>query len=460
MRNSVRFNDAAVHLHSQTDPRLHEDRGPLVLVEGDGAWVVDDAGQRYVEGMAGLWCASLGFNDRRLADAAHRQLSRLSTYHTFNHRSNDACIGLVEAIAELSPIRNPHVFLANSGSEANDTMVKLAWYYNAARGRPGKRRIISRDGAFHGSTVMGAALSGLPHMHRSFNLPTSDVLYAAQPHYHRFADPGEEEDAYATRLAEDLEELILREGADTIAAMIAEPVMGAGGVVIPPAGYFPKIQAVLRRHDILLLSDEVICGFGRTGQWFGCETFGFEPDMIAVAKGLSSGAVPIAAVIVGPDVYAGIADEAHRIGTFGHGFTYSGHPVSAAVASEALRIYREMDVPAVASRLGAHLQGALAEALADHPLIGEIRGVGFLAGVAIVADPGSGKPFDPALRMGARVERRCLAHGAIVRNMGDQIALCPPYVISPADIDQLVARLRRALDDVAGQVAQDELVAA
>lgn len=457
MTNTAGFTDVALHLHPQTDPRAHEGRGPLIIAEGDGAWVVDDAGRRYIEGMAGLWCASLGFNDSRLADVAHRQLGRLATYHTFNHRSNDACIALVEAISALSPIADPHVFLANSGSEVNDTMVKMAWYFNAARGRPGKRRIISRQGAFHGSTVMGAALSGLPHMHRTFNLPTADVLYAEQPHHRRFARPGESEDAYSTRLAEELEALILHEGADTIGAMIAEPVMGAGGVVIPPAGYFAKVQAVLRRHDILLLSDEVVCGFGRTGSWFGCETFGFQPDMLGVAKGLSSGTLPIAAVLVSPRIYETVADEAHRIGTFGHGFTYSGHPVAAAVATEALRIYQEMDVPGVARELGGHLRQALDQALAGHPLVGEVRSVGFLAGIGLVADPATGRELDPARKVGALVERHCLSRGAIIRNMGDAIALCPPYVITFSEIDLLVERLRGALDDVADSVYRENL---
>jgi 4-aminobutyrate--pyruvate transaminase len=437
------------HLHSQTDPRMHEESGPLVMASGDGAYVVDEAGNRYLEAVGGLWCASLGFNDRRLADAAHRQMSTLATYHTFSHRSNRPCIELAARIAELVPIADARVFFTNSGSEANDTMVKLAWYYNVARGKPHKRKIISRLGAFHGSTIMGAALGALPHMHRSFNLPDMGVVYTEPPCHYRHAQPGESEEAYASRLAAALEALILKEGPDTIAAMIAEPVIGGGGVLVPPASYFPKIRAVLSRHDILLLSDEVICGFGRTGSWFGSQTFGFVPDMMSMAKGLSSGYLPIAAVAISDAMYQVIADEAHRIGVFGHGFTYSGHPVTSAVALEALRIYTEMDLPARAGRLGEQLRLSLSNEIADHPLVGDVRGVGLIAGIELAADKASRTPFDAALKLGAAVEQQCRRHGVMIRNMGDTLAICPPYVIEAQQIDELVTGLRRSLDAVA-----------
>lgn len=454
MTNAARALDMGLHFHPQTDPRVHEESGPLLITRGEGGAVFDDAGNRYIEAMGGLWCASLGFNDRRLADVAHRQMLKLASYHTFNHRSNEACIDLVEQIAAISPLENGKVFLVNSGSEGNDTMVKLAWFCHVARGKPQKRKIISRNGAFHGSTVMGAALSGLPHMHRSFNLPDVNVLHVERPHHYRGAQAGETEEAYATRLAEDLERTILSEGADTIAAMIAEPIMGAGGVLVPPATYFAKIQAVLRRHDILLLADEVICGYGRTGNWFGSQSFDFLPDMMSTAKGLSSGYLPIGAVVVSDAVYQAVADEAHQRGVFGHGFTYSGHPVSAAVAAEALRIYHEIDVVGRARRLGAHLDGAMSASLASHPLVGEIRSCGFIAGIELVADRTSREAFDPALRIGARVEKRCRAHGVMIRNMGDSLAICPPYILEPADIDAIVDGIRAALDDVLADIDQ------
>jgi 4-aminobutyrate---pyruvate transaminase len=454
MTNAARSLDIGLHFHPQTDPRAHEENGPLLITRGEGGAVFDETGNRYIEAMGGLWCASLGFNDRRLAEAAHRQMLKLANYHTFNHRSNEACIDLVEQIAAISPLENGRVFLVNSGSEGNDTMVKLAWFYQVARGRPRKRKIISRTGAFHGSTVMGAALSGLPHMHRSFNLPDVNVLHVEQPHYYRGAFAGESEESYATRLADSLEQRIVHEGADTIAAMIAEPIMGAGGVLVPPRTYFEKIQAVLHRHDILLLADEVICGYGRTGHWFGSQSFDFVPDMMSTAKGLSSGYMPIGAVVVSDAIYQSVADEAHERGVFGHGFTYSGHPVAAAVAAEALRIYRELDVVGRASRLGAHMNEALFANLASHPLVGEIRARGFIAGIELVADRASREAFDPALRVGARVEMRCRAHGVMLRNMGDVLAICPPYVLEPIDIDAIVEGIRAALDDVLAEVGR------
>jgi 4-aminobutyrate--pyruvate transaminase len=447
LHNSARDIDMSLHLHSQTDPRRHEQDGPLIISGGDGVYVRDDAGNRYIEGMAGLWTASLGFNDQRLAAAAAAQFAKLANYHTFNHRSNEPCIQLIEQLAAVSPISPCKIFLANSGSEANDSMVKLAWFYQAARGKPDKRRIISRNGAFHGSTVMGAVLSGLPHMHRSFCMNLDDVLYAGKPHFYREARDGESEEAFAGRLIDELEAMILAAGPETIAAMIAEPVMGAGGVIVPPKGYFPKLRALLDKHDILLLADEVVCGFGRTGNWFGSQTFGFKPDMFSVAKGLSSGHLPIAAVVVSDALYQVIADEGHRNGVFGHGFTYSGHPVASAVAAEALRIYHEIDVVGRARSLGARMLEALRNALADHPMVGEIRGVGLIAGVELVADRHTKQGFPAEARVGAQVERACRQRGIILRNMGDVLALCPPYIIEPDQIDDLVRALFLAIED-------------
>ncbi len=452
MSNSGRVADIATHLHSQTDPRAHEARGPLIITGGQGARVTDADGREYIDGMASLWCASLGFADDRLAQTAYDQMRRLATYHSFNHRVAEPAIALTAALAEISPIPDPKVFLAGSGSEANDTMVKIAWAWNVAQGRLEKRRIISRQGGFHGSTVFGAALSGLPHMHRAFNLPTADVIYAGRAHHYRDARPGETEAEFAARLAAELEALILAEGPETIAAMIAEPVMGAGGVFLPPADYFPRIHAVLRKYDILLLADEIICGFGRTGSWFGCQTYGFVPDMMGVAKGLSAGHLPIAAVLMSDRVYQVLADQSHAIGVFGHGFTYSGHPVTSAVAAEALKIYREIDIVALARARGADLACALQATFADHPLVGQIRQVGFLAGVELVADRATGRAFDADLRVGARVERAATARGAIIRNMGDTLAFCPPYVITPSEIDALVERVAGALNAVSKEI--------
>lgn len=447
MHNSLRARDMAYHFHSQTNPRLHESDGPLMISGGEGCFVIDELGNRYLEGMGGLWCASLGFENDRLADVAAAQMRKLATYHTFNHRSNEPCVDVSEQIAELSPIPGSKVFLVNSGSEANDTLVKLAWYYNIARGKSQKQKIISRKGAFHGSTIMGAALGGLAHMHESFNLPGLNVIYTEKPHFYRNGRPGETEEAYCLRLLAELESLIEAEGADTIAAMIAEPIMGAGGVVTPPEGYFPRLRQLLSSHDILLLADEVVSGFGRTGHWFGSQAYGFIPDMMSIAKGLSSGYMPIAAAVISDHIYQTVADEADRIGVFGHGFTYSGHPVTSAVAADVLRIYRDMDAPDRADTLGKHLFAALRSRVAPHPLVGEVRGAGFLAGIELVADKHTHDAFDPALKVGTLVERRCRAHGIMIRNMGDVISICPPFIMTTQQVDQLVDAIAAALDD-------------
>lgn len=439
--------DIRLHIHSQTNWRAHESRGPLIIQSGQGAHVRDDAGNEYIEAMSGLWCASLGFNDQRLAEAAYRQMTTLATYHTFNHRSNAPCVDLLQRLADISPIQPCKVFLANSGSEANETLVKLVWLYNAARGKASKRKIISRVGAFHGSTIFAAALSGLPHMHVGFGLPATDIILAGRPHQYHDARPNESSAAFADRLAVELDTLISREGPDTIGAMIVEPIMGAGGVIVPPDEYFRKVSAVLQKHDILLLADEVVCGFGRTGEWFGCQTFGFQPDMLSVAKGLSSGYMPISAVVVNARIYEVIADACQPPAVFGHGLTYSGHPVAAAVAAEALRIYREIDTPALARELGAVLMSELRSKLGAHPLVGEIRGRGLLAGVELVPDRAMKRVAVPEGRLGALVEERCRARGVIVRNMRDVIALCPPYVISKDDIRSIVQCLRGAVDE-------------
>ncbi|MGQ2992966.1 aminotransferase [Variovorax sp.] len=442
--------DTAHHLHSQTNLQTHRSRGPLVMVRGEGAYVFDEHGQRYLEGMAGLWCASLGFSESRLVDAALRQMRRLPYYHTFNHRSTDVASLLAAKVAALAPMRDARVFFATSGSEANDSMVKLAWNFHIARGEPARRKILARQRGFHGSTVMGASLSGLPNMHAAFGLPIPGIVRLECPSAYRHALPGESDAAFVDRLVADLEHTIEREGAGTIAAFIAEPIIGAGGVLVPPEGYFPRVQAVLRRHGILMLSDEIICGFGRTGEWFGAQSFGFEPDMMACAKGLSAGYAPISCVVVAPRVYEVIEAESGRTGGFGHGFTYSGHPLGAAVALEALSIYEQMDLPAHARRLGERLHASLAP-LAAHPLVGEIRGRGFIAGIELVRNRDTREAFDPTQGVGAQVEQATRERGLIVRNMGDVIALSPPYVLDEAQVEWMARTLGAALDEVAAR---------
>ena len=446
--------DIARHLHSQTDLRAHEREGPFVIRSGKRVYVYDQGGREYLESMSGLWCVALGFSEDRLIAAATEALSKLPCYHTFNHRSNEYCILLSDELNKISPIKNSKVYFTSSGSEANDTAVKLVRYYFNALGRPKKHKIISRDNGFHGSTVMAARLSGLPHMHRAFGLPDMGVLYTDCPHAYRFAKPEEMDDAFADRLADSLEALILKEGPETIAAFIAEPVMGAGGVVIPPDSYFPRIHAILQRYDILFIADEIVCGFGRTGAWFGCEYFGVVPDIISVAKALSSGYVPIGAVLISDQIYQIVADQSHEIGTFGHGFTYSGHPVSSAVAVEAVRIYREIDAPARIRSLAPAFAEALAP-LRDHALVGDVRHLGLIGAVELVADKGTREPFPTDKLVAKMAEKACRDEGLIVRVLGDTIAICPPFIIEEDEIAFIGDRLARALNTVDRNIRAD-----
>lgn len=445
--------DRASVLHPYTELRNHEANGPLTVVAGDGVWVTDSNGKRYIEGMAGLWCTTLGFGEKRLAEAAKRQIEELSFYHLFGGKSHPAAIRLAEKLLTLAPVPMARVFFTSSGSEAVDTAIKLVWYFNNALGRPRKKKIIARERAYHGVTIASASLTHLPNNQKSFDLPIAGMLKTTCPHHWRNAEPGESEEAFATRCAEDLDILIRAEGPNTIAAFIAEPMQGAGGVIVPPATYFEKVQAVCKRHDVLMIADEVICGFGRTGNFWGSQTFGINPDIMTMAKGLSSGYQPIGAVMIADKVYQAIADESAKIGVFGHGFTYGGHPVPCAVALETLAIYQERDIVGQARALAPHFQGGL-KALADHPLVGEARGVGMVGAIEIVADKITKSPFTPVGRGGATVLRFAHEEGLIARQMGDAIALSPPLVITEAEVDDLLARLGRALDKAAEQLHQ------
>ncbi len=357
--NSAAARDIAYCIHPYTNLKRHRETGPLVITRGEGVRVYDDAGNAYIEGMAGLWCTALGFSEPRLADAASAAMRRLPFYHSFGGKAPAPTIDLSEKLIAMAPVPMSKVLFANSGSEANDTAVKLVWYYNNAIGRPEKKKIISRHKGYHGVTVAAASLTGLPANHRDFDLPIARILHADCPHHYRVAAAGESEEQFATRLADRLERLIQAEGPHTVAAMIAEPVMGAGGVIVPPASYFEKVQAVLARYDVLLIADEVICGFGRTGQMWGSQTFQITPDIITCAKALSSGYIPISATLVSEPIYQAMVAESDKIGIFGHGFTYSGHPVAAAVALEALAIYEERNIVEHVRSVGPVLQEGL-----------------------------------------------------------------------------------------------------
>jgi 4-aminobutyrate--pyruvate transaminase len=437
-------NDIAAHLHPFTNLATHPQLGPLVIQRGDGIFVEDDQGRRYLEAMSGLWCASLGFSNARLAKAGSEALHGLPYYHTFNGRSNPAAIALAEKLLALAPVPMSKVFFANSGSEANDSAVKLVWYYHNAIGKPEKKKIIARRNAYHGVTVAAASLSGLVPNHRDFDLPIDRILHVDCPHHFRYAEPGESEEDFATRLAAALEKRIVDEGPETVGAFIAEPVMGAGGVLVPPATYFDKVQKVLAKYEVLLIADEVICGFGRTGEMFGSATFGLRPDILTAAKALSSGYVPISAVMVNEKVHAAVAANSGKIGTFGHGFTYSGHPVACAIALETLKVYGDENILAHVQSLVPQFQKGL-QSHAARKYVGEVRGVGLIGAIELYADPAKRTPFDPAQKAGARLAELALAQGLIVRAMGDSIAFCPPLIITAEQIDDMFARFGRAM---------------
>jgi len=443
--------DLSALFHPYTNLVKHAETGPLVITRGEGIRVFDESGKDYIEGLAGLWCTTLGWGEERLAEAAAAQMRELPFYHLFTSKAHAPGVRLAEALKALAPVPDARVFLACSGSEANDTAIKMIWYRNNALGKPEKKKIIARERAYHGVTVATASLTGLPVNQRGFDLPIDRILHTGCPHYWRYAEQGETEEQFASRRAEELEQLILAEGPDTVAAFFAEPVMGAGGVIVPPKGYFEKIQAVLKKYDVLLVADEVITGFGRTGNMFGCDTFGIRPDLMTVAKGLSSGYLPISALIVAGHVYEPIKQQSAEIGAFGHGLTYGGHPVPAAVALETLKIYAERDIVGHVRKIAPALQDGL-RALQQHPLVGEARGLGLIGALELVADKDGKTPFDPKLAVGARVVAKAQANGLILRAMGDAVAFAPPLIITEAEIAELLSRFRAALDEAHGEL--------
>ena len=453
--NSLAARDIASVLHPYVDLVAHQTTGPLVISRGKGVRVWDDSGREYIESVAGLWCASLGFDNERLIQAAVRQMRALPFYHAFGDKSHEPMVELSEMLLARAPVPMSRVFFANSGSEANDTAIKMIWYYNNAIGRPRKKKLIGRVKGYHGITLAASSLTGLPYNHRGFDVPLPGFFHTMTPHHYHGALDGESEDAFATRCADELERLIVAEDPDTVAAMFAEPIMGAGGVIVPPRGYFEKIGAVLRRHDVLLVADEVICGFCRTGNYWGTQTFGMQPDIITCAKALSAAYLPISAVMVSDDVFQGIALASHEIGTFGHGYTYSGHPVPAAVAVETLKIYDEEGILDHVRAVGPHMQAALRRRFADHPLVGEVRGTGLIGAIELVADKALHTNFPPAAKVGARLVKLAQAHGVIGRSLAnDTLAFSPPLIITEAEIDEMLDRVSAALDALNAELNQ------
>ncbi|TXM91311.1 aminotransferase [Methylobacterium sp. WL116] len=458
MLSNLAVRDVETLIHPYTNLDAHRGAGPLVLERGEGVHVYDTEGRPYIEGMAGLWCTALGYSNGELVEAARAQMGKLPFTHLFSGRSHDPAIELAEVLKELMPVPTSKIFFTSSGSEANDTQVKLAWYLNNALGRP-KKKIIGRQRGYHGVTIATASMTGLPANHTDWDLPLPGFLHVGCPHVYRFAEPGETEAAFSQRLADELEATILREGPETVAAFVAEPVMGAGGAIVPPEGYFAAIQAVLARYDVRFIADEVICGFGRLGTWFGSEALGMRPDTLSFAKALTSGYVPLGGVSIDEPLYEAMREQSRKIGTFGHGTTYSGHPVACAVALKTIEIYkRERIVEGVAAK-APHFQARLS-ALAEHPIVGEARGLGLIGGLEIVADKASRRQYEPKAGVAARCVAFAQAEGLIVRFlMGDRIAVCPPLIITADEIDALFDRLTRALDRTAAWIRAEGLEA-
>lgn len=439
---NMQTRDVEALLHPYTNAVTHRQTGAHVIERGEGVYVYDDQGNRFLEGMAGLWCCGLGFGDKQLIETAQAQMARLPYYHLFGGRSHEPAIELAEKIKDLAPGMS-RVFYQSSGSEANETQIKLAWYYNNALGRPDKKKIISRVKGYHGVSIVSASLTGLPYNHKSFDLPVDRIHHTSTPHHWRGAHDGEGERDFSTRLAAELEEMIQHEGPDTIAAFIAEPVMGAGGVIVPPEGYFEAIGPVLAKYDILCIADEVICGFGRTGEWFGSQKMGMKPTSMSMAKQMTGGYVPLSAVAINADMAEVIERHTGEVGIFGHGFTYGGHPLGCAVGAAAIDIMRERDIPGHVKSLEGDFQRRL-RSFSDHPLVGEARGIGLLG--ALELTPGGRAMFDPAGKVGPKMASELLKHGIILRAIGDTIAFCPPMTITSDEVEELFTPIETCLD--------------
>ena len=450
---SIRDLDRQHVFHPFTAQRAHEQSGATMIARSaDGCWVTDDTGKRHLDAMAGLWCVNVGYGRERIADAMADQARKLPYFHSFASMATEPAAILAGRVLEKAPKGFSKVFFGASGSDANDTQAKIVWYYNNARGLPQKKKIIARDRGYHGVTVMSAGMTGLPGVHAGFDLPLPMIRHVSAPHNLWTRLPEEDDAAFGDRLARELEDLILAEGPETVAAFIAEPVQGAGGVIAPPEGYFPKIQAVLDRHDVLLIADEVICGFGRLGTWFGTERMGMTPDLMSVAKGITSGYAPLSGVLVGEKVWQVIVgDGATKIGPFGHGYTYTAHPVMAAAALVNLDIMEEDDLVARAGRMGTYLNDSLARAFEGLPIAAEVRGCGLVAAVEFARpDAGGWTRFAPELTVAPRIVRAALDAGVIARALpnSDAVSFSPPFIITEEEVDQAVSTVRRAAEEI------------
>ena len=425
---------------------VHEDKDPLILNKGEGIYVYDIQGNRYIEGLAGLWCNALGFGNESLVETAANQMQKFGYGSLFASKSHEPAIMLSEKLIEMSPYQEGKVFFGNSGSDANDTQYKLFTYLNNALGKPKKKKFLARKKGYHGITVASGSMTGIPANHKLFDLPLPNFFHTDTPHFYREQTSNETEEGFVTRLANNLEELIIKEGSDSFMAMIAEPLIGAGGVLIPPKNYFPAIQSVLDKYDIPLIDDEVVCGFGRTGNCWGYETFSMRPSSITIAKALSSGYIPISAVIVPEEIFEPIKKASNEVGVFGHGYTYSGHPVACAVALRTLEIYEELNLFSHVVKITPKFQERVNK-LGTFEFVGEARGIGLIAALEIVKNKDKKENFDPYGKVGKQIAEICQKNGLIVRAIGDVIAICPPLIITEEQVDEMFDILEASLTE-------------
>ncbi|MCC8941617.1 aminotransferase class III-fold pyridoxal phosphate-dependent enzyme [Bradyrhizobium sp. Arg68] len=434
---------------------------PTIVTGGKGIRIEDAQGRKYIDAFAGLYCVNIGYGRTEVAEAIARQAYKLAYYHTYAAHTTEELATLSERLVRMAPGKASKIFFGLSGSDANETQAKLVWYYNNLRGQPKKKKIISRQRGYHGCSVISGSMTGMSFYHDHMDLPVSGVLHTGAPHHYWGAEPGETEESFSRRRAAELEELIVQEGPETIGAFIAEPVLGTGGIIPPPTGYWREIQKVLRRYDVLLIADEVICGFGRTGADFGSTLYGIEPDLVTVAKGLTSGYVPLSAAIVGERVYAVMEDAADRVGAFSHGYTYSGHPIAAAAANAVLDIVEKERLSDRARIVGSHFNKRLKERFAQLEIVGEVRGVGLLGAIEFIADRQTKRRFDPKLKVGARISKAARDRGLIVRAMphGDILGFAPPLVVSEGEIDEIVDLAYRATKQVMDELVKESAIA-
>ena len=450
--NSIEAKDIENHFHPYTNPQVLKDSGPHVICRGEGIYVYDNSNNKFIEGMSGLWCASLGFNNKDLVEAATKQMEKLPFYHSFAGKVPEVAANLAEKLVGIAPAGLDKVFFCNSGSEANDTAIKVVWYYQNALGRPEKRKIISRKRGYHGVTMAAGSLTGLPYAQEGFGLPLDFVRHTSCPHYFIEKLDSESEQNFVDRMLNNLEELIIEEDPDTIGAFIAEPVMGAGGVIIPPKNYFDKVQALLKKYDVLFIADEVICGFGRTGNMWGSDTFNLKPDILTCAKALSGAYAPISALLINEAIVSEIENQANELGIFGHGFTYSAHPMSAAIALRTLEIYEEKKIVEHVRKMEKSFTERV-KSLKKYDFVGDVRAIGLIGAIEFVSEPGLNKKPDPSRKVAAKIQQKIQEAGVILRSLpGDSLASCPPLIIEESQIHEMFDKIDSVLAGIDFQI--------